>query len=78
MPKDIKVHGLIIDPKTGKLDIIVNGYEKQQKTIIIKMLYNQIVTLTLFNWNKFIGGLIDDIPELKERLIDVSESKSHK
>ncbi|MFL0248514.1 beta-class carbonic anhydrase [Candidatus Clostridium stratigraminis] len=27
IPKDIKVHGLIIDPKTGKLEVIVNGYE---------------------------------------------------
>jgi len=27
VPKDIKVHGLIIDPKTGKLEVIVNGYE---------------------------------------------------
>jgi carbonic anhydrase len=28
MPKDIPVHGLVIDPKTGKLDLVVNGYEK--------------------------------------------------
>ncbi|MDT8719164.1 carbonic anhydrase [Clostridium sp. 19966] len=27
IPKDIKVHGLIIDPETGKLEVIVNGYE---------------------------------------------------
>jgi carbonic anhydrase len=27
LPKDIPVHGLVIDPKTGKLDLIVNGYE---------------------------------------------------
>jgi len=26
IPNDIKIHGLIIDPATGKLDIIVNGY----------------------------------------------------
>ncbi|GLC29484.1 beta-class carbonic anhydrase [Clostridium omnivorum] len=26
MPKDIKIHGLIINPETGKLDVIVNGY----------------------------------------------------
>lgn len=26
IPKDIKVHGLIIDPKTGKLDVVVKGY----------------------------------------------------
>ncbi len=28
VPKDVIVHGLIIDPKTGKLDIILNGYIK--------------------------------------------------
>jgi carbonic anhydrase len=27
-PKDVPVHGLVIHPKTGKLDLIVNGYEK--------------------------------------------------
>lgn len=27
MPKDIKIHGLIIDPSTGKLDVVVNGYD---------------------------------------------------
>lgn len=27
IPKDIKIHGLIIDPETGKLEIVVNGYE---------------------------------------------------
>lgn len=26
-PTDIFIHGLIIDPVTGKLDIVVNGYE---------------------------------------------------
>jgi carbonic anhydrase len=26
MPKDIPVHGLVIDPQTGKLDLVVNGY----------------------------------------------------
>jgi carbonic anhydrase len=26
IPKEIKVHGLIMDPETGKLDVIVNGY----------------------------------------------------
>lgn len=25
IPKDIKVHGLIIDPETGQLDVVVNG-----------------------------------------------------
>lgn len=28
IPSDIIIHGLIIDPETGKLDVIVNGYEK--------------------------------------------------
>lgn len=27
IPKDIKIHGLIIDPETGKIEVIVNGYE---------------------------------------------------
>jgi len=27
IPKDIKIHGLIINPETGKLDVVVNGYE---------------------------------------------------
>lgn len=27
IPKDIKVHGLIIDPGTGKLEVVLNGYE---------------------------------------------------
>jgi carbonic anhydrase len=26
LPDDIPVHGLVIDPKTGKLDIVINGY----------------------------------------------------
>lgn len=25
-PENVPVHGLVIDPKTGKLDLIVNGY----------------------------------------------------
>jgi carbonic anhydrase len=28
MPNDIKIHGLIIDPETGMLEVVVNGYEK--------------------------------------------------
>lgn len=28
MAKGIPVHGLVIDPNTGKLDLIVNGYEE--------------------------------------------------
>lgn len=27
MPKDVPVHGLVIEPKTGKLTPVVNGYE---------------------------------------------------
>lgn len=26
IPKDVKIHGLIIDPETGKLEIVINGY----------------------------------------------------
>lgn len=26
IPKDLIVHGLVIDPETGKLDLVVNGY----------------------------------------------------
>jgi carbonic anhydrase len=29
MPKRLPVHGLVIDPETGKLDVIVNGYEQE-------------------------------------------------
>lgn len=28
MPKWLPVHGLVIDPETGKLDVIVNGYHQ--------------------------------------------------
>ena len=27
IPKDVPIHGLVIDPENGKLDLIVNGYE---------------------------------------------------
>lgn len=27
IPKDIFVHGLVIDPETGKLDLVINGYK---------------------------------------------------
>lgn len=27
MPNDVPVHGLVIHPSTGKLDLVVNGYE---------------------------------------------------
>ncbi|MFB1051149.1 beta-class carbonic anhydrase [Paraliobacillus sp. JSM ZJ581] len=26
VPEDIPVHGLVIDPRTGKLDLVINGY----------------------------------------------------
>lgn len=29
LPNNIPVHGLVIDPETGKLDLIINGYEKK-------------------------------------------------
>jgi carbonic anhydrase len=28
LPGNVPVHGLVINPETGKLDVIVNGYEK--------------------------------------------------
>lgn len=28
IPKDLIVHGLIIDPETGKLDVVVDGYNR--------------------------------------------------
>lgn len=31
MPKDVPVHGLVIDPKTGRLDVMVNGYDVEVK-----------------------------------------------
>jgi len=27
-PKNIIVHGLVMSPETGKLDLVVNGYDK--------------------------------------------------
>jgi carbonic anhydrase len=27
LPKDVAVHGLIISPETGKLDLLSDGYE---------------------------------------------------
>jgi carbonic anhydrase len=32
LPKDTPVHGLIIHPDTGELDVLVNGYENKEKT----------------------------------------------
>ncbi|MGE7657146.1 beta-class carbonic anhydrase [Bacillus altitudinis] len=29
LPSDVPVHGLVIDPGTGKLDVVVNGYEEK-------------------------------------------------
>ncbi|WP_077214325.1 beta-class carbonic anhydrase [Bacillus dakarensis] len=28
LPNDVAVHGLVIDPATGKLDLVVNGYDQ--------------------------------------------------
>ena len=28
IPKDIIVHGLVMSPETGKVDVVINGYEK--------------------------------------------------
>ncbi len=28
MPKDVPVHGLVIDPSTGRLDKVIDGYQK--------------------------------------------------
>jgi carbonic anhydrase len=30
LPADIPVHGLIISPETGKIDLVVNGYEAKE------------------------------------------------
>ena len=27
LPEEVPVHGLVIDPDTGKLDLVVNGYD---------------------------------------------------
>jgi carbonic anhydrase len=27
-PPDVPVHGLVIDPETGKLDLVVDGYKE--------------------------------------------------
>ena len=29
LPNDVPVHGLVIDPSTGKLDLVINGYENK-------------------------------------------------
>lgn len=28
LPENVPVHGLVIDPETGKLDLVINGYEE--------------------------------------------------
>ncbi|RFU66421.1 carbonic anhydrase [Peribacillus saganii] len=28
LPKDVAIHGLVVSPKTGKLDVVVDGYQK--------------------------------------------------
>ena len=30
MPKDIPVHGLVINPEDGKVDVVVNGYNNMK------------------------------------------------
>jgi carbonic anhydrase len=32
MPKDIPVHGLVIHPSTGRLEVIINGYGEESHT----------------------------------------------
>lgn len=29
LPKQVPVHGLVIDPETGRLDVVANGYEQE-------------------------------------------------
>lgn len=31
LPRDIPVHGLLIDPATGRLDVVINGYDQQKQ-----------------------------------------------
>ncbi|MDT8859322.1 carbonic anhydrase [Alkalihalobacillus sp. MEB130] len=33
LPKDVTVHGLVICPDTGKLDIIIDGYQEAPETV---------------------------------------------
>ncbi|MGA4923425.1 carbonic anhydrase, partial [Bacillus subtilis] len=30
MPEEVPVHGLVINPETGRLDLIVNGYPEER------------------------------------------------
>ncbi|KHF39697.1 beta-class carbonic anhydrase [Halalkalibacter okhensis] len=34
LPKDVAVHGLVICPETGKLDLLINGYEDLNTSIV--------------------------------------------
>ncbi|WP_332633874.1 beta-class carbonic anhydrase [Halalkalibacter flavus] len=34
LPKDVSVHGLVICPETGQLDLIINGYEDTKMSMI--------------------------------------------
>ncbi len=31
IPKDVPVHGLVINPENGKVDLVVNGYDNLRK-----------------------------------------------
>ena len=31
IPKDVPVHGLVINPSNGKVDLVVNGYDNLRK-----------------------------------------------
>jgi carbonic anhydrase len=31
LPKDVAVHGLMIDPETGRLDLLIDGYAAQDR-----------------------------------------------
>lgn len=35
MPKGVPVHGLVIDPGTGKLDLVVDGYDGSTKETVL-------------------------------------------
>ena len=28
LPDDVAVHGLIMDPETGKIDVVINGFDQ--------------------------------------------------
>ena len=33
MPSDVAVHGLVIDPKTGRLDVVEDGYSREDVSL---------------------------------------------